>query len=450
MSKDKGYIIDITAIRKQNKEIDESPAANVIRNAIIANGIETVAFNNTSRIGLQNNFSNEIKSGKITSQEKSGRCWMFAGLNLFRRKTADALNVDDFEFSQNYPMFFDKLEKANYFLEAILKTLDEEIYSRILMWLLQDPLQDGGQWDMFVNLVNKYGAIPKSVMPETYHSSNSAVMNQLLTSQLRVWASELREAYSKGTEITKLRDRKQELLFEFYRILSYFLGEPPDFFSYDYRDKNEQRQSTNRITPVEFYKKYVDIKLEDYISLIHAPTPDKPFGRTYTVKFLGNVFEGKKVLYLNTSLEILKQCTIRQLKAEEPVWFGCDIRLQTERKKGLMDSKVFLFDHSLETNLQLDKSNRLLYGDSLLTHAMVFTGVHLEKGKPVRWKVENSWGEERGEKGYFIMSDSWFDEYNYQVVINRKYLTSELIEQLNQEPIVLPPWDPMGSLAVSL
>lgn len=449
MSNDDGYIIDIAAIRKHNTKIEESPAANVIKNAIIANGIETVAFNNTSRIGLQNSFSNEIKSGKITSQEKSGRCWMFAGLNLFRRKIAGSLNVEDFEFSQNYPMFFDKFEKANYLLEAILRTLNEDIYSRILMWLLQDPLQDGGQWDMFVNLVNKYGAIPKSVMPETYHSSNSAVMNQLLTSQLRVWASELREAYSKGTEIAKLRKRKQELLFEFYRILSYFLGEPPDSFSYDYRDKDEQRQSINRITPVEFFKKYVGINLEDYISLIHAPTPDKPFGRTYTVEFLGNVFEGKKVLYLNTSLEILKQCTIRQLKAGEPVWFGCDIRLQTERKKGLMDSKVFLFDHSLETNLQLDKSNRLLYGDSLLTHAMVFTGVHLEGGKPVRWKVENSWGEERGEKGYFIMSDSWFDEYNYQVVINKKYLSSELIEQLNQEPVVLPPWDPMGSLALS-
>jgi bleomycin hydrolase len=231
-------------------------------------------------------------------------------------------------------------------------------------------------------------------------------------------------------------------------LLTYFLGDPPDLLNYNYRDKEKKHQNINNITPVEFFKKYVGNYLEDYVSLIHAPSPDKPFGKTYTVDFLGNVYEGSKVMYLNTSLEILKECTIRQLRADEPVWFGCDIRLQTEKKKGLMDSAVFLFDHSLGTNLQLDKSNRLLYGDSLLTHAMVFTGVHMYKKKPVRWKVENSWGEDRGEKGFYIMSDNWFDEYNYQVVINKKYLPEELIEQLKQEPVVLPPWDPMGSLAL--
>ena len=421
----------------------------VIKNAIIANGIENVAFNNNSRIGLQNNFSHEIKSGKITSQEKSGRCWMFAGLNLFRRKIMHSLNIDDFEFSQNYPMFYDKIEKANYFLESILRTLDEDIYSRIIMWLLNDPLQDGGQWDMFVNLVNKYGAIPKTVMPETYHSSNSAIMNQLLTSQLRQWAAELREKYAKGVDITELRDRKQVLLHEFYKMLSYFLGDPPNIFSYDYYDKDEKHHSVSDITPVEFFRKFVDVNLNDYISLINAPTPDKPFGKTYTIDFLGNIVEGNKVVYLNTSLKELKECTIRQLKDEEPVWFGCDIRLQTDKKKGLMDTKVFLFDNFLGTDFHMDKSTRLIYGDSLLTHAMVFTGVHLNDGKPVRWKVENSWGEERGEKGFFIMSDSWFDEYNYQVVIHKKYLLPGMLEELKVEPIVLPPWDPMGSLALT-
>lgn len=439
--------INIDSIRKHSKKNEASPLADVMKNAIIANGIETVAFNNTSRIGLQNNFSHEIKSGKITSQEKSGRCWMFAGLNLFRRKITEKLNIEDFEFSQNYSMFYDKLEKANYFLESIIRTLDEDIYSRIVMWLLNDPLQDGGQWAMFVNLVNKYGTIPKTVMPETYHSSNSATMNQLLTSQLRQWAAELRESYKKGADRGKLRIRKQELLIEFYRMLTYFLGEPPEKFNYDYRDKDEKHYSISEITPVEFFKKYVDVNLDEYISLINAPTPDKPFGKIFTVDFLGNVKEGNKVIYLNTSLEKLKECTIKQLKNEEPVWFGCDIRLQTERKKGLMDDKVFLFGHSLGTNFQLDKANRLLYGDSLLTHAMVFTGVHLQNEKPVRWKVENSWGEERGEKGFFIMSDSWFNEFNYQVVIHKKYLSAEMIEQLKEDPVVLPPWDPIGSLA---
>jgi bleomycin hydrolase len=276
------------------------------------------------------------------------------------------------------------------------------------------------------------------------------MMNQLLTSILRQWASELREDYTKGVDQRKLRSRKQELLLEFYRILTYFLGDPPEKFTYDYRDKNEDHHSISDITPVEFFRNYVKVNLGDYFSLINAPTPDKPFDRTYTVDFLGNVIEGKRVTYLNTTLEELKDCTIEQIKNKEPVWFGCDIRLQTERKKGLMDDKVFLFENSLGTNFELDKANRLLYGDSLLTHAMVFTGVHLQDKKPVRWKVENSWGEERGEKGFFIMSDGWFDEYNYQVVIHKKYLSSDMIEQLKQDPIVLPPWDPMGSLALTM
>jgi bleomycin hydrolase len=441
--------IDIASIRAHYRNEEPSPVVQVMKNAIIANGIETVAFNNTTRIGLQNNFSHEIKSGKITSQEKSGRCWMFAGLNIFRSKITKSLNIDDFEFSQNYPMFYDKLEKANYFLESILRTLDEDVYSRIIMWLLNDPLQDGGQWDMFVNLLNKYGAVPKTVMPETYHSSNSAIMNQLLTSQLRQWAAALRKDHAKGAGQADLRARKQEFVTEFYRMLTYFLGDPPDTFSYDYYDKDEKHQSIDRISPREFFTKYVGTDMDEYVSLIHAPTPDKPFGRTFTVDFLGNVVEGRKVKYLNTSIENLKQCSIKQIKAGEPVWFGCDIRMQTERKKGLMDPKVFLFEHSLGTDSRMDKSERLLFGDSLLTHAMVLTGVHLQHEKPVRWKVENSWGEERGEKGFFIMSDPWFDEFNYQVVIHKKYLTSEMIGQLNEEPIVLPPWDPMGSLAIT-
>ncbi|MBN1952622.1 MAG: C1 family peptidase [Bacteroidales bacterium] len=419
----------------------------VMKQAIISNGIESVAFNSNARNKLQNNFSHEIKSGKITSQEKSGRCWMFAGLNLYRKKAAERLNMEDFEFSQNYPMFFDKLEKANYFLESVLRTLDEELDSRIVMWLMMDPLQDGGQWDMFVNLLKKYGAVPKSIMPETYHSSNSTIMNQLLTSKLRQWAGELRKKYSEGSGLSELRGMKNVFNAEFYRLLCYFLGNPPAGFDYEYRDKNEKQQVLTGLTPLEFFKDYTGVVPEDYISLIHSPTPDKPMGKTYTIDFLGNVVEGTPVLYLNTEIDQLKACTIRQLKDGEPVWFGCDIRIQTDRKKGIMDDRVFLYGHALDTTFPMDKAFRLQYGESLLTHAMVLTGVNLSQDKPNRWKVENSWGEERGEKGFFLMSDSWFDEYTYQVVVHKKYLGPDLQEQLKIPPVVLPPWDPMGSLA---
>jgi bleomycin hydrolase len=441
-------VIDIEKIRTAYTTHEESPLTDVMRSAIIANGIEVVALNHTSRIRLQNNFSDELKTGKITSQEKSGRCWMFAGLNLFRTAIANKLQVDDFEFSQNFPMFYDKLEKANFFLESVLRTINEEIYSRIVMWILYDPLLDGGQWDMFVNLISKYGAVPKSVMPETFHSSNSALMNQLLTSQLRQWAAELRDLYRQDAKIELLRSKKEEYLLEFYRILTYFLGTPPLQFNYEYRDKDGNFHTIENITPPDFYRKYVGIDLNDYISLIHAPTPDKPFGKTYTIDFLGNIVEGRIVKYLNTRLEELKKATISQLKDGLAVWFGCDIRFQTERKKGLMDPRIYLFDHSLGTTFKLDKSARLLYGDSLLTHAMVFTGVNISNNEPNRWKVENSWGEDRGEKGFFIMSDQWFDEYVYQVVIHKDYLAAELLEQYNQEPVVLPPWDPIGALAI--
>lgn len=441
-------VLKFQALKSNLKLQPEHAVAEVMKNAIIANGIEKVAFNNASRIGLQNNFSNEIKTGKITSQEKSGRCWMFAGLNLFRTRITKQLNTDDFEFSQNYPMFFDKLEKANFFLESVINTVDEDIYSRIVMWILRDPLQDGGQWDMFVNLINKYGAIPKNVMPETFHSSNSALMNQLLTSQLRKWALLLRTMYLEGSSPEKLRQKKTELLTEFYRFLTYFLGEPPEVFHFEYRDKEGNHKSIDNLTPQKFYADFVGIDLNEYISLINAPTFDKPFGKTYTIAFLGNVVEGNKILYLNTPIDVMKSCTIQQLSNGETVWFGCDVRMQTDRQKGLMDTRVYLYDNALDTKFDLNKSDRLLYGESQLTHAMVFTGVNLKNEKPDRWKVENSWGEDRGEKGFFIMSDSWFDEFNYQVVVNKKYLSEEMKEQLKVEPIVLSPWDPMGSLAI--
>jgi bleomycin hydrolase len=440
--------VNIQSLKSILKHQPEHAIAEVMKNAIIANGIEKVAFNNSSRIGLQNNFSNEIKTGKITSQEKSGRCWMFAGLNLFRSRITKQLNTDDFEFSQNYPMFFDKLEKANFFLESIINTASEDIYSRIVMWLLRDPLQDGGQWDMFVNLINKYGAVPKNVMPETFHSSNSALMNQLLTSQLRKWALVLRTMHQEGKSAEKLREKKSELLTEFYRFLTYFLGEPPEVFHFEYRDKDGNHKSIDNLTPLKFYNEFVGIDLNEYISLINAPTPDKPFGKTYTITYLGNVIEGNNILYLNTPIDFMKSCTIHQLTDNETVWFGCDVRLQTDRQKGLMDTRVFLYDNALNTKFDLNKSERLLYGESQLTHAMVFTGVNLKNGKPDRWKVENSWGEDRGEKGFFIMADSWFDEFNYQVVINKKYLTDEMKAQLSTVPVILSPWDPMGSLAI--
>ena len=418
-----------------------------VKQSIQHNGLDRTSFNIEKKRDLQFTFSEEIKTQKITSQERSGRCWIFAGLNLIRDRIAKDNNLKDFELSQAYTFFYDKLEKANYFLENIIRTLDEDIYSRIVMWLLKDPVQDGGQWEMFTNLIEKYGVVPKYIMPETFHSRNSSVMNNILTAKLRDYARIMRNMQQKGKLISELRDTKEKQLKEFYDLLCIFLGTPPKKFNFELRTNDSELISDIDLTPIEFSKKYNKVDLENYVSLINAPTPDKPYHNTYTVDFLGNVIEGKPVKYLNIEIDILKKATIAQIKDNKPVWFGCDVRLQTERKEGLMDTDIFLYEDALNTDISLDKSERLLYGESFLTHAMVFTGVHLDGENSVRWKVENSWGEDRGDKGFYLMSDKWFDEYNYQVVVHKDYLTKELKNELDKEPVVLPPWDPMGSLA---
>ncbi len=436
------------------KELEDWPANGqnsnndmVLQNAIQENGIEQVCINRSARVSLQNKFSHEIKTGKITSQQKSGRCWMFAGLNLFRNTVSKNLGIDDFEFSQNHTMFYDKLEKANFFLESVIKTVHEKFDSRLVMWLMNDPLQDGGQWDMFVSLINKYGVVPKTEMPETYHSSNSAKMNELLNTLLRKWAIKIRELAANGTHEDELRKYKYDQIKAFYHHLTYFLGVPPIKFEFEYYDKDGKYKKDREYTPVDFYKKHVGEKLEDYVSIIHAPTEDKLPGETYTFEYLGNVVDGKPILYLNAGIDDLKKYTIEQLKDNQPVWFGCDVRIQCHFKDGLMDKDLYLYNKVFEEAPTLTKSQQLQYGDSLLTHAMVFTGVNIKDEKPQRWKVENSWGDEKGDKGFFVMSDEWFDQYNYQVVIHKKHLSEEHQNQLKTKPIVLPPWDPMGSLA---
>lgn len=434
-----------------SKDYAKNLRSKIISDAIVKNGINNIALNRDSIIKMQHTFSEEIKTGMITNQKKSGRCWMFAGLNKIRYAIAQKLKLnisekEGFELSQAYLMFWDKLEKANYFLESIIETRREKINSRLVMWFLNNAMIDGGQWDMFVNLVEKYGVIPKYVMPESYHSSDSSLMNKILNLKLREYAKVLREEL-KEKEERDLRDRKEGMIKEFYALLCHFFGEPPKVFDFEYRDKKNNFYRDRNLTPLEFYKKYSTVKVKDYISIINCPTKDKPFGKTYTVKYLGNVKEGREVLYLNLEIDELKKLTISQLKNGETVWFGCDVGQMLERKLGIMDLSVYNYEEALDTAFNLTKADRVNYGDSCLTHAMVFTGVNILENGPNRWKVENSWGKENGKEGFFVMSDKWFDQFMYQVVVNKKYLSEEYLAALEKTPIKLEPWDPMGSLA---
>lgn len=424
------------------------PSRRATINAIRQSGIRAVALDQDVQNALTNTFSHEIETGPITNQERTGRCWMFAGLNTLRVPVKKHCGVKEFELSQPYQMFWDKFERSNYFLEAILETLDEPLTGRLVAWLLDGPLNDGGQWDMFTNLVRKHGLVPKYVMPETFHSKESGAMNRLLVLKLRQDAAALRTAHGReGLDAVALRVRKEGMLAEVYRILVQFLGEPPTRFDLEYRDSENTFHRDPDLTPLQFRDRYLDLDLDGYISLIHAPTADKPFGRTYTVRYLGNVWGGRPVLYLNVEMETLKSLTREQVASGEPVWFGCDVGQMSDSKSGVMDPALYDYAAALGVEFDLDKAQRLDYGESKMTHAMVFTGVHLVEGRPVRWKVENSWGKNSGKDGYLVMSDAWFEQFLYQVVVRKDLLPPDLRAALDQPPIELEPWDPMGALA---
>ncbi|MFO7611708.1 MAG: C1 family peptidase [Clostridia bacterium] len=440
--------ITLESLKSYNAAMLGDPSHGIIQKAIVNNGIEAVAMNQQSETDMQFTFSNEIKTGDITNQMSSGRCWMFAGMNVLRKQVMSKCNLKTFELSQNYILFYDKLEKANYFYENILDTLYEATDSRLIAWLLAGPLNDGGQWDMLVNIIGKYGVVPKWIMPETFHSGNTGGMTGLLTRKLRKDAALLRRLSDGGVGIDELRTKKDIMLGEVYTVLCRCLGTPPERFDFEYRDKDEKFFRKEGLTPKSFYNEYIDVPLTEYVSLINAPTKDKPYGRTYTVQRLGNVVGGRPVLYLNVPVEDLKKAAAAQLLDDEVVWFGCDVGKMLNKKLGIMDTGIYDYHAALGTDVGLTKAEQLEYGDSLMTHAMVFTAVNIVDKKPVRWKVENSWGDKSGKDGWFIMSDKWFDQYMYQVVVNKKHLAPEHLEALRLEPIELKPWDPMGSLAL--
>lgn len=427
---------------------EANPKFAAMENAISHNGLLTSLEKRSAAVENTPVFSLDLTKDKVSDQKASGRCWMFAALNTFRHKMIANFQLEDFELSQAHTFFWDKYEKSNWFLEQVLATADQELTSRKVKFLLDTPQQDGGQWDMVVSLFEKYGVVPKSVYPESISSSDSRELNQILNKLLRQDAQILRELAAEGAESAELQAKKEELLQEVFNFLTMNLGLPPRQFDFSYRDKDNHFHSESGLTPLTFYQKYVDLKLDDYVSIINAPTADKPYGRSYTVEMLGNVVGSKPVRYLNVEMNRLKELAIAQMQAGETVWFGSDVAQSSNRKAGVMVEGMHDFTASMDIRLTQDKAGRLDYSESLMTHAMVLTGVDLdENGKAKKWKVENSWGEKVGNKGYFVASEAWMDEYTYQIVVRKEFLTAAELAAYEAEPLVLSPWDPMGALA---
>jgi bleomycin hydrolase len=433
-------------LKKYRAAFSADPSAKMAQNAVANNDLLEVALDRELVQDIDFSFSTKLDSWKVTNQKASGRCWLFATLNLFRPGTMKKLNVKEFEFSQAHIHFWDKFERANHLFEAIIDTSERPVDDRTIGFLLGDPIGDGGQWNMATNLIRKHGLVPKTAYPETKSSSRTRWMNGILKDILRSGASEIREILENGGTEKKARAHKKSRLADVWRILCIHLGTPPEEFDWQWEDKDGEFHRRGVITPQEFAAEYIEMDWEDYVCIVNDPRNE--YYQTYTVDYLQNVAGGPPVIYLNVPSNEMKAITQKLLEDGLPVWMGCDVGKQMHRQSGLWDAKLFDFGALYGAEFGMNKANRLRYSQTMMTHAMLFTGVDVVDGEPRRWRVENSWGDkESGKKGYYTMNDSWYDEYMFEIAAPSEYLSDEMRAGLDTEPIILPAWDPMGSLA---
>ncbi len=409
-----------------------------VKNALASNSIATLAINADNLAMCDTHFSHRVKTKGITDQKSSGRCWLFTGLNVLRAKMIEKYDLPAMEFSQNYNSFYDLLEKSNLFLQAIIDTRELPLDDRKVDWLLKNPIGDGGQFTGVSNLIMKYGVVPKEAMPETYQSNSTSQMGMILKLKLREWALELR-----GLKETKAMKRKEEMLSEVYRILVECLGVPPTEFEWARYDKQGNLVSKKSYTPKSFYEEYIGEDLEhNYIMVMNDPS--REYGKVYEIEYDRHVYDGENWLYVNLPIERVKELAIASIKDNTAMYFSCDVGKFLDRKKGTLDVANFDYASLFGTEFGMDKRERIQTYASGSSHAMTLIAVDLdEEGEPRKWMVENSWGSASGWQGNLIMTDEWFEEYMFRVVVEKKYVPEDILKMLEQEPILLPSWDPM-------
>lgn len=417
------------------KKGSESAEASFAELGVRKNGIVASATDSDEQAKLQSVFSVEIDGGDITNQQRSGRCWMFAGLNMLREKLFAKLNVKTFELSQAYLQYYDKLEKANFALERAIELATQPISSRLNAFNLDMTIGDGGHWAMFVSLVKKYGVLPSQFMPDTQVSCHTDELNAVLSHVLADDIHALRASLEKGESEEEVRLEKEAMLQEVTHILTISLGMPPKDFVLEYRDKDNKFVRLPRLTPKEFYDQYIGLDLDEWISLSDAQTYSWKKKVRYTSHYVGNVEGGDPIIFFDVPLSDLKAAVIKSLEGGDIVWFAADVSQESLRKEGLLGANLIRYDKLFGFEEKLSKGEQLDYHSAYCNHAMAFTGVNLVDGVPDRFKVENSWGKDNGDKGYFVMDDAWFDRYVYQVLVNKKYLTPELLSDYEQSPL---------------
>lgn len=459
--------LSASTLEALRQDFDARESNRIAMNAVTSVGINEAAKNFDRARLLSRRFSTVVDNGSATSQKRSGRCWLFSSLNVARfiAKREMDLKDNDFEFSQSYAMYFDKLERANYFMEDMKQLIaaGEASDSRLVQFLLHDLMGDGGQWTMAMNIYTKYGAVPKDFFPETASSQNTGEMNTQLRAALRQAVAHM-YAHPEQSETIAAEAVEQA-----YRILTIHLGTPPTSFEWEYADKDGVFHNEGTMTPVEFWNKYVTAGLEDYVCLVDDPRSEHPKGKMIGIKHLGNVVGGTPTAYLNVDTDFMKQCA-RTIMQEQgiPVWFGADCHPMMDRKEGAWATDLFEYGRVYNIDFDLNKEERVRFADSAMNHAMAFAGVDVAagtsgnasgnaeasveagaaaEGTTKRWRVENSWGTDIADKGYFTMSDDWFDEFVYEVAVPKSMLPAEYQAALEEEPIMLPAWDPMGALA---
>lgn len=427
-------------------------AQQIAEQAVKNNGIHA-SSERENVVVTKNNFvfSVDVDDEAVANQRQSGRCWMYLALNFLRFHMEKKLKLPkgSFELSQAYNFFYDKLEKSNFFMENIVKYAGSDLNDRRIDFLLATPQQDGGDFDPIVALVEKYGVVPEEAMPETAVTKNSSELDALLNRMLREDAYALRKLVAEGKSEADIEEARKSMLSDIYRVLCVSFGEPPQTVDFVYRDTDKKYHADRGLTPLEFYKKYLgDVKLDDCIGVINLPVEGMAYNKAYEIDMTGEVLGAKRrCRYVNVPIDVMKQATIKQLKAGEPVWFGCDVLQDSDFAKGIMSLDLYDVQKMMGLEFKLNKGERFQYNQSLPTHAMMIAGVDLdEDGNPIRWKVENSWGTTAhgkpvGHQGYFIMDDSWFTEYNYEVAVRREYLPDDVVKAYDSEPEVLPYWN---------